>query len=74
VRRGLRLVPISHLFFGMLFSGGGMLVGLIAMLVRSIGMLLRFVVLINVMGFGANGRIWPAIMSAELPEGWAWAS
>jgi error-prone DNA polymerase len=25
-------------------------------------------------GSGANGRIWPAMMSAELPEGWAWAS
>jgi hypothetical protein len=25
-------------------------------------------------GTGANGRIWPAKMSAELPEGWAWAS
>jgi hypothetical protein len=22
-------------------------------------------------GSGANGRIWPAMMSAELPEGWA---
>jgi hypothetical protein len=22
-------------------------------------------------GTGANGRIWPAMMSAELPEGWA---
>ena len=21
-------------------------------------------------GSGANGRIWPAMMSAELPEGW----
>ena len=26
------------------------------------------------LGSGANGRIWPAMMSAELPEGWAWAS
>jgi transposase len=25
-------------------------------------------------GSGANGRIWPAMMSAELPEGRAWAS
>jgi len=25
-------------------------------------------------GSGANGRIWPAMMSAELPEGWAWVS
>jgi hypothetical protein len=25
-------------------------------------------------GSGANGSIWPAMMSAELPEGWAWAS
>ena len=25
-------------------------------------------------GSGANGRIWPVMMSAELPEGWAWAS
>jgi hypothetical protein len=25
-------------------------------------------------GSGANGRIWRAMMSAELPEGWAWAS
>ena len=25
-------------------------------------------------GSGANGRIWPAMMSAELLEGWAWAS
>ena len=25
-------------------------------------------------GSGATGRIWPAMMSAELPEGWAWAS
>ena len=25
-------------------------------------------------GSGANGRIWPAMMSAEVPEGWAWAS
>jgi hypothetical protein len=25
-------------------------------------------------GSGANGRILPAMMSAELPEGWAWAS
>jgi hypothetical protein len=25
-------------------------------------------------GSGANGRIWAAMMSAELPEGWAWAS
>jgi CRP-like cAMP-binding protein len=23
------------------------------------------------LGSGANGRIWPAMMSAELPEGWA---
>jgi hypothetical protein len=22
-------------------------------------------------GSGANGTIWPAMMSAELPEGWA---
>jgi hypothetical protein len=22
-------------------------------------------------GSGANGRIWPAMISAELPEGWA---
>jgi molybdenum storage protein len=22
-------------------------------------------------GSGANGRIWPTMMSAELPEGWA---
>ena len=27
-----------------------------------------------VSGSGANGRIWAAMMSAELPEGWAWAS
>jgi Protein of unknown function (DUF3300) len=25
-------------------------------------------------GSGANGGIWSAMMSAELPEGWAWAS
>lgn len=25
----------------------------------------------SVEGSGANGRIWPAMMSAELPEGWA---
>jgi putative DNA-invertase from lambdoid prophage Rac len=25
-------------------------------------------------GSGANGRIWPAMISAELLEGWAWAS
>jgi hypothetical protein len=25
----------------------------------------------RVHGSGANGRIWPAMMSAELPEGWA---
>jgi hypothetical protein len=27
--------------------------------------------LIRLIGSGANGRIWPAMMSAELPEGWA---
>jgi hypothetical protein len=25
----------------------------------------------DVDGSGANGRIWPTMMSAELPEGWA---
>ena len=28
----------------------------------------------SAIGSGANGRIWPAVMSAELPEGWTWAS
>ena len=29
---------------------------------------------LSLKGSGANGRVWPAMMSAELPEGWAWAS
>jgi transposase len=29
---------------------------------------------VQVKGSGANGGIWSAMMSAELPEGWAWAS